>query len=280
MNKRTAGLYEFSIEELANLVVLQPPVNDKVDPLILIDVRPSSEFETSHILGSINAPISKIPEDLKDPLLFFSLFEKCFVSSKDVAVFQWRNIGTVCCVGDLEVTRKITEFLQIEKKAKFSPFCNFSFSNFSKCCPHLITNESFRRYEFPTHVLPNLYVGSKESAGNKYVLKLMGIHHIVNCTTEVPCFFEKENVVYHHLPIEDDPKQVLHLKETVDFIEKNIQHHKILIHCVAGRSRSASVCIEYLKRKGMNFEEAHEFLKKKRPLISINSGFIKQLSEK
>jgi len=271
---------EITTEELSNLVVLQPSTTDKVDPLILVDIRPNSEFISEHIIGSINAPttqLSKSTENLKD---FFISFEKNFENKKEIPIFQWRNIGTVCIIGDLKITKKLMQVLYLEKKSKSVFFCNFTFKQFKKDYPYLVTSDSFRKHQFPTHILKNLYLGSKETAEDKFVLKSIGIDCIINCTRDIPCYFENENFLYHQIPMEDDPSQKLNLDSTIEFIEKNISTKKILIHCVAGRSRSVAVCIQYLKKfHQKNFVETHEFLRKKRPLISLNSGFVEQLKE-
>ena len=55
---------------------------------------------------------------------------------------------------------------------------------------------------------------------------------------------------------------------------------KILIHCYAGISRSATVCLAYLmKSRRMRLEEAFEFVRKVRAVISPNLGFMMQLSK-
>ena len=53
-----------------------------------------------------------------------------------------------------------------------------------------------------------------------------------------------------------------------------------LVVCTAGRSRSAAVCIGYLiKRKGYTFKDALSKVKKARPLVEPNPGFMDQLAK-
>jgi len=55
---------------------------------------------------------------------------------------------------------------------------------------------------------------------------------------------------------------------------------KVLIHCRAGISRSATVCIAYLMYAGrLTLDEAFDYLKRCRPLISPNLNFMRQLAE-
>jgi len=55
---------------------------------------------------------------------------------------------------------------------------------------------------------------------------------------------------------------------------------RILIHCAAGVSRSSTLLIAYLmKVNKWTFREAYEHVKKRRPIVSPNAGFLRQLLE-
>lgn len=55
---------------------------------------------------------------------------------------------------------------------------------------------------------------------------------------------------------------------------------RVLVHCLAGISRSATICMAYLMRaRGLTLDEAHDYLKQRRPLISPNLNFLRQLAE-
>lgn len=71
------------------------------------------------------------------------------------------------------------------------------------------------------------------------------------------------------------------IKQTNDIIENVYEHNgRILIHCNAGVSRSASVCIAYLMlNRKMNFAGAFSLVKSKRECIRPNDGFLKQLKQ-
>lgn len=54
--------------------------------------------------------------------------------------------------------------------------------------------------------------------------------------------------------------------------------HRILIHCQAGMSRSASVAIALLSRLySISFDEAFKLVQQKRSIVQPNQGFIKML---
>lgn len=55
---------------------------------------------------------------------------------------------------------------------------------------------------------------------------------------------------------------------------------RTLVYCVAGVSRSASICIAYfMKHHQLSLLEAYNYVKLKRPRIKPNCGFFKQLIE-
>lgn len=58
------------------------------------------------------------------------------------------------------------------------------------------------------------------------------------------------------------------------------QGGKVLVHCRAGISRSATVCIAYIMwYKHWTMEKAYDYLKSKRSLIAPNLNFMRQLLE-
>jgi hypothetical protein len=64
-----------------------------------------------------------------------------------------------------------------------------------------------------------------------------------------------------------------------NYIENAINNNeKILIHCVAGISRSASMLIYFfMKKYDYNYEQSYRFIKKSRAIINPNISFVQQL---
>lgn len=68
---------------------------------------------------------------------------------------------------------------------------------------------------------------------------------------------------------EDDRDLDFYLDDATSFIAEHIRRGCVLVHCGAGRSRSAAVVIAYLCRyAGMSYTEALTFVKARRPQVA------------
>lgn len=62
------------------------------------------------------------------------------------------------------------------------------------------------------------------------------------------------------------------------FIDTALKNGNCLVHCVAGRSRSAAIIIAYLINKcHYSYYEAYDYVKAKRSVVTLNKGFQEQL---
>ena len=88
-------------------------------------------------------------------------------------------------------------------------------------------------------------------------------------------------IPYHlYIPAEDRDGYNLstYFHKGADFISQCLKTTSIMVHCLAGVSRSVSLVIAYfMKYKGMPYKEAYGLVKSKRKIIHPNEGFIKQL---
>ncbi len=113
-------------------------------------------------------------------------------------------------------------------------------------------------------------------------LRRHDITHIINLTVDVPPINDP-TVTTYKVTIDDTPQAKLgnHFDRLVDKIHENSKHgRKTLVHCVAGVSRSASICIAYLmKYKGLTLIKAYSHVKSRRSVIRPNAGFFQQLIE-
>ncbi|UJR23192.1 hypothetical protein I4U23_026211 [Adineta vaga] len=133
-----------------------------------------------------------------------------------------------------------------------------------------------------THIIDGLYIGSEFNAKNLEELSSEQIRSIVNVTSHVP-LYHSEQFQYCQLPADDTQKQNLleYFDQAYSFIHKCLENNeKVLVHCVAGISRSPAIVIGFLMRYAkMNMNDAYDFVKKKRSIVSPNLNFMGQLLE-
>lgn len=130
-----------------------------------------------------------------------------------------------------------------------------------------------------TQVLDYLYIGSIKDAGDLDLLKSLNIGKIINVTIEGSSFFPDE-FEYLRIAILDRSDQEIrsHFEQCFEFI-KNRNGKNVLVHCMFGKSRSASVIIAYLmKYYNKTLKESFYHLYERRK-IKPNSSFMKALIE-
>ncbi|XP_041054390.1 dual specificity protein phosphatase 14 [Cetorhinus maximus] len=131
-------------------------------------------------------------------------------------------------------------------------------------------------------ITPCLYLSSGNAATNRNLVLSKGITCIINATMEIPNANWPE-VEYVKVPVADLPHAPISLyfdsiADKIHSVSK--KHGSALVHCVAGVSRSASLCIAYLmKFHKISLLEAHNWVKSHRPIIRPNVGFWRQLIE-
>ncbi|KAG7476668.1 hypothetical protein MATL_G00085400 [Megalops atlanticus] len=132
----------------------------------------------------------------------------------------------------------------------------------------------------PVEILPFLFLGSAYHASKKDMLDGMGISALLNVSSNCPNHFEGM-YQYKCIPVEDNHKEDISswFIEAIEYIDSvKDSNGRVLVHCQAGISRSATICLAYLmKRKRVRLEEAFEFVKQRRSIISPNFSFMGQL---
>jgi len=133
----------------------------------------------------------------------------------------------------------------------------------------------------PTKILPFLYLGCEEDALSEDVLRTCRVKYILNAShTAVDSPYCKTGH-YLKIPIKDNSSEniVAWFQTAFDFIDKvKESDDHILIHCVGGVSRSATIAIAYvMKHFSLSLDNAYRYVKDKRPTISPNLNFMGQL---
>lgn len=130
--------------------------------------------------------------------------------------------------------------------------------------------------------MPSLFLCSA-AAARINIIEHLKINLVINLAPEliVDTPLPNPKPIYLRISVLDkghvDLKQFF--DETCDLIEDVRQSGgRTLIHCVAGVSRSAAICIAYLiKYEKMSLKDAYQHVKWARPQIRPNCGFFKQL---
>ncbi|XP_021119655.1 dual specificity protein phosphatase 8 isoform X2 [Heterocephalus glaber] len=181
-------------------------------------------------------------------------------------------------------------------KASSPPCGAGGFATFSSCFPSLCEGKpatlppmSLSQPCLPvpsvglTRILPHLYLGSQKDVLNKDLMTQNGISYVLNASNSCP----KPDFIcesrFMRIPINDNycEKLLPWLDKSVEFIDKaKLSSCQVIVHCLAGISRSATIAIAYImKTMGMSSDDAYRFVKDRRPSISPNFNFLGQLLE-
>lgn len=131
--------------------------------------------------------------------------------------------------------------------------------------------ERHHRDVAPCEILPFLYVGAEAHADNREMLARYQFSHVLSVTTRCPTHYE--GITYCNIPIKDSWNQNLlsHFESAFEFIEAaKAKGGRVLIHCVAGISRSPSITIAYImKHMKMPLADAYALVKVRLPSVPV-----------
>jgi protein-tyrosine phosphatase len=105
--------------------------------------------------------------------------------------------------------------------------------------------------------------------------KIIAILSVCGEKLKLPIKVEHLWIVIGDHPSEDITKFFI---TAFHFIRQNLEKGNVLVHCQAGISRSCTIVIAFLMQQMLiNYKEAFNMVKAKRPIANPNKGFIKQL---
>lgn len=126
-----------------------------------------------------------------------------------------------------------------------------------------------------------IWLGSVEAQQDWARLEECGITDVITCGRGLAGRLPDGVRQLCTLSIDDlDEVDILeHVPCTSDMIHDVVKDgsRSVLVHCAAGRSRSASVVIAYMMRQGLLYEQALKLVVSIRPVVQPNSGFSHQL---
>jgi protein-tyrosine phosphatase len=138
-----------------------------------------------------------------------------------------------------------------------------------------------------------IFIGNAHSVIGNYATKDADILEERNIKVVISALTEEEyddymiakedfpEIEWHRLVIDDDEDERIseHFFSVHKIISEALTHNKnVIVHCAAGMSRSPTLVIAYFMIENRwSYEETINFVKKKRPIVEPNIGFVKQL---
>lgn len=152
--------------------------------------------------------------------------------------------------------------------------------------PHMLLEEgaSRERWDLAQTALPScvlagrLYLGDMADAVSPNLVNLLHVSHQVNVACELDHLrHASPTISFHHIPMVDDADEDMaqQMQQAIDLVVRLLLEENgiILVHCAAGRSRSAAVVIGVLMRiHKMSLDEAMAKVKHCRSIIHPNHG--------
>ena len=135
---------------------------------------------------------------------------------------------------------------------------------------------------FPSDSGRIMYLGGDNVANDFAKLSELRITHILNVSDCIPNYYESTtDITYMRVPIVDCGSVILkdYFPTVFEFINNALESGgRILVHCFAGKSRSASFIIAYLMQyEKMNYIDALKHVQSHREVVEPNFGFELQL---
>ncbi|XP_041833483.1 dual specificity protein phosphatase 16 [Melanotaenia boesemani] len=274
-----------------------------LDRVVLIDSRPFVDYNASHILEAVNVNCSKLMKRRLQQdkvqiaeLLQHSAKKKLDLQADQEVVVYDQNSSDPAALGSDSFLSVL--LVKLERTFPSVHLLSGGFSEFSHLFPGLCEGKSTLVPSCisqpcisqpclpvttvgPTRILPHLYLGCQRDVLNKDLMQQNDIVYVLNAsnTCPKPDFIPESHFL--RVPVNDSfcEKILPWLDRSVEFIEKaKASNARVLVHCLAGISRSATIAIAYImKRMDMSLDEAYRFVKEKRPTISPNFNFLGQL---
>ncbi|XP_027203812.2 dual specificity protein phosphatase 22-B-like [Dermatophagoides pteronyssinus] len=131
-------------------------------------------------------------------------------------------------------------------------------------------------------IIHGLYIGNFRDSKNHEQLKINSITHIISILDREN-IYQVEGIKYLCICIADSPHQniIKHIPKCNLFIHKaRLTGGNVLIHCLAGISRSVTITAAYLASvTKFNCNETLDVIRNIRQISAPNPGFYKQLMD-
>lgn len=285
-------------------------VRKGMNKVVLIDSRSFLEYNTIHIAESINVYCSKIVKRRlqQDKVTVQELLAQAcpmqIDQSYEIIVYDQctQTVDPCMLTEDCFLYILLKKLVKVFRRVSLlkGGFLEFQATHPSLCESNSSSSLSSSGYKCPpltsmsqpclpvanvgpTKILPFLYLGSQHDALRQDIMQKNGINYLLNVSNCCP----KPNFIqdshFLRIPVSDNynDKLLPFFYEAFQFLEKvRSANGCVLVHCLAGISRSPTLAIAYLMGYlGMSTDEAYKYVKDKRPTISPNFNFLGQLLE-
>ncbi|XP_068443149.1 dual specificity protein phosphatase 16 [Clinocottus analis] len=267
-----------------------------LDRVVLVDSRPFLDFNASHILEAVSVNCSKLMKrrlqqdkvQIQELLQHSAKKKLALQGDPEVVVYDQSSSGS-----SLSSDSFLSVLLmKLQQSFPSVHLLSGGFSEFSQLFPGLCEGKSVvpscmsqpclpLSSTGPTRILPHLYLGCQRDVLDQDLMQQNDIVYVLNASNTCPKPDFIPDSHFLRVPVNDSfcEKILPWLDRSLDFIEKaKASNARVLVHCLAGISRSATIAIAYImKRMDMPLDEAYRFVKEKRPTISPNFNFLGQL---
>ncbi|KAI0743440.1 protein-tyrosine phosphatase-like protein [Daedaleopsis nitida] len=136
-----------------------------------------------------------------------------------------------------------------------------------------------------SEIVPGLFVCDLYTATSPAVIEQLGITHVVSVLRKPPYRYPRQ-IEHLCVPLEDrtDANLLDYLDYSVRWIRDALDvttddgGGRVLVHCVWGKSRSASLAVAFLvAARGMSLDAALHVVRTRRRVTRPNPGFVAQL---
>lgn len=299
----TFELVDVGTHELAH--ILRMPREHSRGGCVVLDCRPFLDFSLAHIIESRNvnwnsmlrrrskSSVVALEWLITDREFLQRLRQGDFCplvvvdeSSSSVNELKAESVGQMLLTALQSEVRTQVCFLQGGFEGFSETYPELCYNSVNKTMsavePERVTGRTTPSYDRdgPVELLPFLFLGSAVHSARREALEAAGITAVLNVSSSCPNIYEGE-LQYLRLIVEDSLAADISacFSTAITFIDSVKQNGgRVLVHCQAGISRSATICLAYLMHtRRVRLEEAFDFVKQRRHIISPNLAFMGQL---
>ncbi len=130
----------------------------------------------------------------------------------------------------------------------------------------------------------DLYITDELTAKCSHIRGILKVDSILSITQRAEENYQDFRGEHMHIMLDDLPTATIdvHFDRANAFIDSQLSRGKnLIVHCMAGISRSVSLVMSYLMHKyALSYEQALGLIRKTRPIACPNEGFRRQLLKK